>query len=109
PVSRVDEIADQDLATQVRRDREWQRGRAEYDAQSLLNDHSEPKGQQQAQDRVGTIEAAEQQPFDRNAKQTDGERRSDERACETNAIGQDDREIGADRVETAVGEVDDPA
>src|SRR5262245_46951005 len=108
-VSRINEVANEDLAAQLARDRKRQRGRAEYDAQTLLDDHGEPEGQQQAQDGVGTIEAAEQQSFDRNADETDRERRGDERAGETDAIRQDDREVSADRIETAVGEVDDAA
>src|SRR6266481_4453204 len=94
---------------QLRRDRERQRGRAEHDAQALLDHHREPEGQQQAQDRIGAVEAAKQQPLDRDADETDGERRHDEGARKPDTVCQDDREIGADRVEAAVREIDDAA
>jgi len=75
----------------------------------LLDHHREPERQEQAQNRIGAVEAAKQQPLDRDADETDGERRHDERAREPDAIRQDDREIGADRVEATVGEIDDAA
>src|SRR5262249_7856606 len=108
-VSRVDEVADEDLPAQLGRDRERQRGCAEHDAQALLDHHREPEGQEQAQNRIGAVEAAKQQPLDRDADETDGERRHDERAREPDAVRQDDREIGADRVKATVREIDDAA
>src|SRR5262249_55464238 len=63
----------------------------------------------QAQDRIGAVEAAKQQPLDRDADETDGERRHDERARKPDTVRQDDREIGADRVEAAVREIDHAA
>src|SRR5262249_21109947 len=108
-VSRVDEVADEDLPAQLGRDGERQRGRAEHDAQALLDHHREPERQEQAQNRIGAVEAAKQQPLDRDADETDGERRPGGRARETDAIRQDDREIGADRVKATVREIDDAA
>ena len=70
-IARIDEVADEDLAAQLRRDRERQRRGAEHDAQALLDHHREPEGQQQAQDRIGAIEAAEQQPLDHDAEHAD--------------------------------------
>ncbi len=75
----------------------------------MLDHHREPEGQQQAQDRIGAVEAAKQQPLDRDADETDGERRHDEGARKPDTVRQDDREIGADRVEAAVREIDDAA
>src|SRR5262249_172081 len=91
------------------RDGERQRGRAEHDAQALLDHHREPERQEQAQNRIGAVEAAKQQPLDRDADETDGEWQHDERAREPDAIRQDDREIGADRVKATLRAMDDAA
>src|SRR5262249_52421827 len=108
-VARVDEIGDKDLAAQLGRDREWKRSCAEDDAPALLDHHREPESQEQAQNRVGPIKATKQQALDRDANETDRERRHDKRAGETDAVRQDHREISADGVEAAMREIDDAA
>ena len=75
----------------------------------LLDHHRQAEGQQQAQDRIGAIEAAKQQPLDHDADHADEDRRDDERAGKADARRQDDREIGADGVEPAMREIDDAA
>ena len=46
-IARIDEVADEHLTAQFRRDRKRKRRGAEHDAQSLLDDHRQPEGQQQ--------------------------------------------------------------
>ena len=75
----------------------------------LLDHHRQPEGQQQAQDRIGAVEAAKQQPLDDDAEAADDDRRGDECAGKADAVRQDDREIGADGVEAAMREIDDAA
>jgi len=99
-IARIDEIADEDLAAQLRRNGERQWRGAEDDAQTLLDHHRQPEGQEQAQDRIGAIEAAKQQALDRDPDHADDDRRDDERAGKTDARCEDDREIGADGVRT---------
>ena len=108
-VTRVDEVADDDLPAQFRRDRPGQRRCAEDHAQRLLGDHREAEGQQQRQARIGLVEAAEQEALDDDAEQADQHRRDQRRPGEAEVLADRDREVGADRVERAVGEIDDPA
>src|SRR5205823_4523047 len=76
---------------------------------ALLDHHGEPEREQQAQDRVRPIEAAEQQALDRDTNQADDHRRDDERAGKTDPVGEDDGEVGADGIEAAMRQVDDAA
>src|SRR5215475_2559296 len=109
PIARVDEVADQDLAAQFRRDRERQRRGAEHDAQALLDHHGEAEGEQQAEDRIRAVEAAEQQALDHDADDADDDRRDYERAGKADAAGEQHGQIGTDGVKPAMGEIDDAA
>ena len=62
----------------------------------LLGDHREAEGEQQREDRVGAVEAAEQEALDHDAEQPDQHRRRHEAAGEADAVGEHDGEIGAD-------------
>ena len=64
PIAREQEIADEDRAAKGRRDRGRQRSRAPDDADRLLGDHRQPKGHEQAQDRIGGVEAAQDEPLE---------------------------------------------
>ena len=79
-VLRIDEVAEEQLAAQEVGHRVRQRRGAEDHAQALLGHHREPEGEQQREDRIGAIEAAEQQPLDRDAEQADQHRRGHEGA-----------------------------
>ena len=109
PVARVDEVAEQNLSAQFRRYRERQRRRTEHDPQALLDHHSKAEREQQAQDRIGAIETAKQQPLGDDADDADDNGRDHERAGEADAVGEHDRKIGADRVEAAMRQIDDAA
>ena len=61
------------------------------------------------QDRVRAVKAAKQEPLDDDAEAADDHRRSDQCACEADAVRQDHRQIGADGIETAMREIDDAA
>ena len=108
-VAGEDEVADEELAAQRRWDRERKRRRAEDHAQRLLGDHGETEGQQQRENRVGSIEALKEPALDDDADQRDQYRRGDDGAAEADMRGEHDREIGADRIEGAMRQIDDAA
>ena len=74
---------------------------------ALLDYHRQSEGQQQAQNRVGAVKTAEQQPFNDDAETANNHWRSNERAKETYAIRQDHGEVCADSIEAAMGEIND--
>ena len=76
--------------------------------QSLLDDHREAEGEEQAQRRIGAVEAPQEQPLDRHPEARHKEGRGDEGGAEAGHPAQLDRQVGADRVERAVSQVDDP-
>ena len=78
----------------------------QIDADQLLGHHREAEGHQQAQDRIGGVEAAQEEALEQDAEQRHRDRRQHDRrrrspgAC---AISTDD--VGAERVERAVRQV----
>ena len=106
--SATDEIADEDLAAQLRRNGERQ-GAAPKTMRRPFDHHRQPEGQEQAQDRIGAIEAAKQQALGRDPDHADDDRRDNERTSKADPRREDDREIGADGVEPAVRQIDDAA
>ena len=86
-----------------------QRRRAPDDADRLLGDHRKAEGHQQAEDRIGGIEAAQDEALEQDAEQGDGDRREHDRRAEAEIFRDLDRGIGAERVERAVREIDDAA
>ena len=108
-IARVHEIADEDLAAQRVGNRERLRRRAEDHAQRLLRHHRKAEGHEQSERRVFAIEAAEQEALDNQTDDGDQRRRDDERAAEAHRARDLDGEIRAQRIERAVGEVDEPA
>ena len=108
-VLRIDEVTEEELPAQEVGHRVGQRRGAEDHAQALLGDHREAEGQQQREDRVGAIEPAEQQPLDQDAEQADQDRRGDECRGETDMGREHDGEIGPERIECAVRQIDDAA
>ena len=108
PVLRIDEVAGQDLTAQQRRNRERDRCGAEHDAQRLLDDHREAEGQQQSERRIVAIEAPEQEALDDETDDRHQHRRGDERTREADVVRQHHGEVRAQRIERAVGEIDEP-
>ncbi len=109
PIARINELTDQYLARQRRRNGERNRRRTENPAQRLLGHHRKAERQQQSQGRILAIEAAEQVPLDDEPDQGDGNRRGDECAGIADVIGELDGEVGTERVERTVREVDEAA
>ena len=83
--------------------------RAPDQAHHVLENVSEPEGQEQAVERVLAIERADQQPLDDETERGGQRRRDDQRAPKTDIGNQRVGEIRAERQKSAVGEVDDPA
>ena len=77
-IERIDEAADRDLAAQPGRYRIGQWRRAEDHPQHLLRHHGEAERQQQREDRIGSIKAAEQGALDHHAEQRHRDRRCHE-------------------------------
>ena len=108
-IERIDEAADHHLPAQCLRNRIRQRRRAENHTQGLLRHHGEAEGEQERQDRIGAIEAAEQRALDDDAEQRHQHRRQHQRAAEAEIRRDHQREIRADGKEGAVREIDDAA
>ncbi len=69
----------------------------------------EAERHQQAQDRVGGVEPAQDEPLEEDAEQGDGDRRQHDRRAEAEISGDLDGRIGAERIERAMREIDDAA
>ena len=108
-VAREQEVADDDRAAKHRRDRRRQGRGAPDDADRLLGDHGKAEGHQQAQDRIGGVEPAQDVSFEQDAEHGDRDRRDHDRRAEAEISGDFDGEIGAQRVERAMRQVDDAA
>jgi hypothetical protein len=102
----VDEIAQDELSAQLVRDGEGQAGGAPDHPQRLLGGHGEPEGEQQSQGRILAVEPAQEQPLDRDADERHQHRRHCHRPEEAEALLDLVGEVGAHRIEGAVGEVD---
>ena len=106
-VVRINEACDEQLAAQLGGNGEGQRRRAEDHAQHLLGDHGQAKGEDQGQAGIGLIEAAKERAFDEDAQQADQGRRDHDRSAKADRRGEHHRQVGADRIEGAVGKIDD--
>ena len=69
----------------------------------------EPEGQKQAVERIAAVERTDQHTLDHEADAGSQERRDDERAPEADIGDERVGEVAADRQETAMREIDDPA
>ena len=108
-ITREQEIADDDRAAKGLRDFGRQRSGAPDHADRLLGDHRKPEGHEQAEDWVGVIEPAQDEALEENAEEGNGNRRDHHRGTEAEMFGDLDGGIGAERIERAMGEVDDAA
>ena len=80
--------------------------RAPDDARAVLEHESQAEGQQQAVERIASVDPADQQALDEKAEKRGQQRRHDQRAPEAEIGHQRIGEIGADRQEAAMGEID---
>ena len=108
-VAREQEVAENDRAAKRRRNRGRQRRRAPDDADRLFGDHREAERHQQAQDRIGGVEPAQDESLEQDAEQGDSDRRQHDRRAEAEIFGDLDRNVGAERIERAMRQVDDAA
>jgi hypothetical protein len=104
-VARKQEIADDDRAAKHRRYRCRQWCRAPRDTDRLFGDHGETEGDQQAQDRIGGVETAQDVPFKQDAQHRDRDRRQHHGRAEAEVFGDFDRCVSAERVKRAVRQV----
>ncbi len=105
PIAREEEIAEHDLALQPGRHRRGQGRRAPDHADRLLGHQREPEGDQQRQDRVGGVEAAQDEALEEDPEQRHRDRRQDHRRAEAEVLRDLERGVGAEGVERAVSEV----
>ena len=81
------------------------RRRAPDDADRLFGDHGKAEGHQQAQDRIGGVETAQDETLEQDAQQGDRDRRQHDRRSEAEISGDFDRYVGAERIERAMRQV----
>ncbi len=86
-----------------------QRRGAPDDADQLFGDHRQTEGHQQAEDRIGRIETAQQKALEQDTEHGHRDRRQNDRRTEAEIFGDFDRDIGAERVEGAMRQVDHAA
>src|SRR6185312_9241183 len=75
----------------------------------LLGDHREGEGDEQREDRGRGVEAAQKEAVEENAEEADRDRRQRHRREEAEIVGECDSGVGAERIESAVREIDDAA
>jgi hypothetical protein len=75
----------------------------------LFGDHGEPERHQQAQDRIGVVEPPQDEALEENAEQRHRDRRQHHRRTEAEIFRDLDGNVGAERIERAVREIDDAA
>ena len=83
--------------------------RAEDKAHAVLDHESEAEGQQQAVERVASIERTDQHALDDKADDGGQGRRNQERAPEADIGGDGIGDVAADDEKAAMGEIDDVA
>ena len=108
-IAREQEVAEEDRAAKRLRDRGRDRRRAPDNPDRLFGDHGEPERHQQAQDRIGVVEPAQDEALEENAEQRHGDRRQHHRRTEAEIFRDLDGDVGAERIERAVREIDDAA
>src|SRR5207237_7527262 len=108
-VARKQEVAEKDRTAKRRRDRRRQRGRPPHDTDRLFGDHGKTERDQQAQDRIGGVEPAQDEPLEQDAEQGDRDRRQHDGGAEAEIFGDFDAAVSAERVERAMRQVDDAA
>src|SRR3546814_4840894 len=90
-----------------------QRGRdrrcAPDNADQLLGHHGEAEGNEQTEDRVRGVETPEDEAIEEDADKTDGHRRQHDRRYEAEHPADFHRDVGAERVKSAVRQVHDAA
>ena len=96
-VAREQEVTDDHRAFQALWHHRRERCGAPDDADRLLGDHREAEGDEQAENRIGGVEAAQDEALEQDAEQADRDRRDRDRRIEADVIGQGNGGIGAER------------
>ena len=78
-------------------------------AERLFRHQGQAEGDQQAEDGVGRVEAAQQEALEQHAEQAHQHRRDEDAGAEAGVLDDLQRQVGAQRVEGAVRQVDDAA
>ena len=75
----------------------------------MLRHHGEAEGHQQAKDRIGGVEATQNETLKQNSEQTDDNRGDHDGRAEAEIIREFDRYVGAESVKRAVRQIDHAA